>query len=253
MPRTRRRKSISGIYHIILRGINKQIIFEEEEDSIRFLETLRKYKEKGCYKIYAYCLMKNHIHLLLKEQNEELGIAMRRIGASYVYWYNWKYNRSGHLFQDRYKSEVVEDEKYFLTVLRYIHQNPVKAGVVNDVEDYRWSSYSSYIGRNEMVDIDFALNLFSNNRKNAVESFREFHKFIDKNDCLDISENTRLTDEDAVKIIKELCQINSCIEIQRMEKRQRDKYLKALKIKGLSTRQISRLTGISRGIVIKAK
>ncbi len=252
MPRAARRKSKSGIYHVILRGINRQIIFEEDEDSIRFLETLREYREKGSYKIYAYCLMENHIHLLLKEEKEELGIAMRRIGASYVYWYNWKYNRFGHLFQDRYKSEVVEDDKYFLTVLRYIHQNPVKAGIVNDVEHYKWSSYFSYISRNVMVDIDFALDMFSNDRIGAIESFREFHKVIDKNDCLDISENRRLTDEDAIKIIKEVCQINSCNEVQEVEKGQRDKYLKALKEQGLSTRQISRLTGISRGIVLKA-
>jgi len=77
--------------------------------------------------------MGNHVHLLIKEETEELGVIMRRIGASYVYWYNRKYNRCGHLFQDRYKSEVVEDERYLLTVLRYIHQNLLKAGMVKDV------------------------------------------------------------------------------------------------------------------------
>jgi len=110
MPRTGRERSKSGIYHIVLRGSNRQTIFEDEEDAIKFLETLQTYKEKSGYKIYAYCLMGNHVHLLLKEEQEELGIIMRRIGASYVYWYNWKYQRCGHLFQDRYKSEVVEDE-----------------------------------------------------------------------------------------------------------------------------------------------
>jgi putative transposase len=84
--------------------------------------------------------------MLIKEEKEDLGIIMRRIGASYVYWYNLKYERSGHLFQDRFKSEVVNDEKYLLAVVRYIHQNPLKAGIVNNINDYAWSSYSEYIG-----------------------------------------------------------------------------------------------------------
>lgn len=128
MPRAARKKSNSGIYHIMLRGINRQLIFEDEEDKNRFIETLLKYKEQCGYLIYAYCLMGNHIHILLKEGKEELTLVLKRIAGSYVYWYNWKYHRSGHLFQDRFKSEPVEDDAYFLTVIRYIHQNPETRG-----------------------------------------------------------------------------------------------------------------------------
>ena len=142
MPRQARRKSESGIYHIILRGINQQQIFEDEEDSRRFLETLSKYKEQCGYEIYAYCLMGNHVHILLKEGKENLTLVLKRIAGSYVYWYNWKYHRSGHLFQDRFKSEPVEDDAYFLTVIRYIHQNPVKAGICRNVDGYKFSSYN---------------------------------------------------------------------------------------------------------------
>ncbi|MGV8145864.1 MAG: transposase [Alkaliphilus sp.] len=95
MPRAARRRSKSGIYHIVLRGVNKQRIFEDDEDAENFLQTIGFYKEKSEYKIYDYCLMGNHIHLLIKEVDEEFGISMRRIGASYVYWYNWKHQRSG--------------------------------------------------------------------------------------------------------------------------------------------------------------
>jgi REP element-mobilizing transposase RayT len=252
MPRSGRRKSKNGIYHIVLRGINRQTIFEEEDDSIKFLETLKNYKEKSGYKIYGYCLMGNHIHLLIKEEKEDLGIIMRRIGASYVYWYNLKYDRYGHLFQDRYKSEVVEDESYFLTVLRYIHQNPIKAGMVPDVGSYKWSSYIEYIGKKEIVDTDFILGLFSRDRKKALESFEAFHRISNDERCLDISENKRLTDKIAIEIIKSKCRVNCCSEIQSMGKNQRDRYLKLLKEEGLSTRQIARLTSISRGIVLKA-
>ena len=114
----------------MLRGINQQQIFEDEEDNLRFLETLFKYKQQCGYEIYAYCLMGNHVHILLKEGKEDLTLVLKRIAGSYVYWYNWKYHRSGHLFQDRFKSEPVENDIYFLTVIRYIHQNPVKAGVI---------------------------------------------------------------------------------------------------------------------------
>ena len=251
MPRTAREKSKSGIYHIILRGVNKQIIFEDDEDAEKFMHTLEDYKEKSGYKIYGYCLMRNHIHLLIKEEKEKLGTALRRIGASFVYWYNWKYDRIGHLFQDRYQSEVVEDDNYLLTVIRYIHQNPLKAGLVKGSLEYKWSSYSEYLGKNRIINSDFVLDIFHENREKAISMFIEFHKKINKDDCLDIKENKRLKDDEAIEIIKDICNIPHCIDMQRFEAPERSRYLKVLKDEGLSTRQIARLTGISRGVVLK--
>lgn len=251
MPRTARKKSKTGIYHIILRGINRQIIFEDGEDAGKFLQTLKDCKEKSGYKLYAYCLMGTHIHLLIKEEKEDLGIIMRRIGAGYVYWYNWKYERCGHLFQDRYKSEVVENENYLLTVLRYIHQNPLKAGVVKDIKEYKWSSYSEFIGKNIIIDSDFILDLFSKDRKKAVDSFKAFHAISCNDNCLDMEEKRRIKDDKAIEIINNICNISHCTEIQMLERNKRNKYLKIIKEDGLSTRQIARLTGISRGIILK--
>lgn len=252
MPRRGRKKSKTGIYHIVLRGINRQTIFEDKQDAIRFLETMKKYKEVSGYKIYAYCLMSNHIHLLLKEELEELGVIMRRIGASYVYWYNKKYNRCGHLFQGRFQSEVVENDQYLLTVLRYIHQNPIKAKIVNNIEHYKWSSYFEYLQTNTIVDTNFMLNLFGNDRKKAIDVFKQFHRIENNDMCLDIQDNRSLTDEEAIEIIKKTCNINQCNQIQAAEREQRDKYLRLLKKEGISTRHIARLTGISRGVVQKA-
>ncbi|HHY25099.1 MAG TPA: transposase, partial [Clostridiaceae bacterium] len=113
----------------MLRGINGQVIFHDNKDYEKLIQTIKEIKEISKYEVYAYCLMTNHVHLLIKERNEDLGIVFRRIGAKYVYWYNHKYKRRGYLFQDRYKSEAVESDEYLLTVLRYIHQNPVKAGI----------------------------------------------------------------------------------------------------------------------------
>lgn len=155
MPRQARKRSKTGIYHIMVRGINRQIIFEDDEDYLKFLDTIQKNKVKCKFDIYGYCLMGNHAHLLLREREETVSMVMQRLCSSFVYWYNWKYDRFGHLFQERYKSEVVEDEIYLLTVLRYIHQNPIKAGITNTLEGYRWSSYHEYISKNNIVDINF--------------------------------------------------------------------------------------------------
>ena len=135
MARQARKKSNSGIYHIILRGINRQQIFEDGEDYSKFLRILEECKAISKFEIFAYCLMNNHIHLLLKEVKEPIEQVMKRITTRFVYWYNIKYQRSGHLFQDRFKSEPVESDEYFLTVIRYIHQKPVKAGLCEKPQD----------------------------------------------------------------------------------------------------------------------
>ncbi|MCF8009872.1 MAG: transposase [Clostridiales bacterium] len=253
MPRRAREKSRTGIYHIIMRGMNRQTIFEDEEDSIKFIQTLDVYQKKCKFKVYAYCLMGNHVHLLVKEGKEELGITFRRIGASYVYWYNWKYERCGHLFQDRYKSETVEDDKYFLAVLRYIHQNPIKAGLVKELADYPWSSYREYINqKNKLTETDFALGLFSNNKAKAVEEFKAFHKVEVQEKFLDIDEKKKWKDTDAVELIKTVCQVKNCKEVQKLDKEKQSQYFDLLSEKGLSARQISRITGVGKWIVYKS-
>ena len=140
MPRNARLHSQSSIYHVMLRGINKQQIFYDEDDRDYFLETLKRYKHISDFKLYAYCLMGNHVHLLIGEGKERLSGIFKRIGSSFVYRYNLKYERSGHLFQDRFKSEPVESDRYFMTVLRYILQNPVAAGLCSTPSEYQYSS-----------------------------------------------------------------------------------------------------------------
>lgn len=114
MPREARVTSESGRYHIMLRGINKQNIFESDEDKEKYISILREYKERCGFELYGFCLMSNHIHLLIKTGEEPLESIFKKIGSKYVYWYNLKYDRCGHLFQDRFKSEPVDSDKYFL-------------------------------------------------------------------------------------------------------------------------------------------
>lgn len=253
MPRKARERSITGIYHIMMRGINRQNIFEDEEDCERFIQALKQYKEKCGYKIYAYCLMGNHLHILMKVGNEPLEQIMRRICGSYVYWYNWKYGRIGNLFQDRFKSEPVENDIYFLTVMRYIHQNPIKAGISAKVEDYKWSSYSEYISKPKVADIIFALNLFNSDSQKAIDQFIRHHSVSNKDSCLDIEGRNRLTDTGARKIINQEFKMKSPTDLQEIDPATRNFILKQLKQKhGLSTRQLGRLTGISRRVILKS-
>lgn len=253
MPRKARKKSSTGIYHIMIRGINHQNIFEEEKDYRRFIETIEKYKEVSGYEIYGYCLMGNHVHLLLKVVKEPLEQVMRRICGSYVYWYNRKYRRIGNLFQDRFKSEPVEDDSYFLTVLRYIHQNPLKGELVKDLGQYQWSSYDKYINKRKFVDVSFALNILDNDKAKAIKRFIEYSNEPNNDRCLDMEKKRRITDEEASDIIKKVCKVKDISDLKNFEKTKRDMYLRELKEKhNLSIRQIERLTGINRGVVLKA-
>ena len=246
MPRQARRKSESGIYHIMLRGINRQVIFEDEEDSFKFLETLKNYKAISGYKVFAYCLMSNHVHLLLKVEKEDIDLIVKRIASSYVYWYNWKYKRKGHLFQDRFKSEPVEDNSYFLAVIRYIHQNPIKAGLSKKIDGYKFSSYNEYIKTTVMVDTDFCFAMVDR------EQFIDFNAEYAEDICLEMEEdNFRLTDDEAKEIIQKISKCRTITEFQKLSIDKRDKYLKALRNQGLSIRQISRLTGVGFNIVRK--
>ena len=155
MPRQERLQSATGIYHVMLRGINKQDIFEDDEDYIQFLKILNglvdRHDDDGhilpahCT-FYAYCLMTNHVHLLIRERDELISESIKRIGVAYARYYNHKYERNGHLFQDRFRSEPVNSIEYFMTLMRYIHQNPVVAGLADEVRDYPWSSWHEYEG-----------------------------------------------------------------------------------------------------------
>ena len=244
MPRSARYISSSGIYHVVLRGNNHQRIFEEDEDYRTFLRILNDRKKESGLKIYAWCLMPNHIHLLLKEGTEPVSEVFRRFGTAFVYWYNVKYKRSGHLFQDRFRSEAVEDESYFLTVFRYIHLNPVKAGLCHDPEEYQYSSYSHYFKSGNYSDTDMILNLME---KKDLELF---HQEKNEDICLDIDNiAVRITDEEISRIVREKFNPEHLSDIQTFSKENRDTIISFMKKSGASIRQINRLTGISIRII----
>ena len=229
MPRKPREKSRFGIYHVILRGVNKQIIFEENEDYLQFIRILKKYKEVCEFKLYAYCLMK-------------------RLEVKFVKWYNRKYKRIGYLFQDRYKSEPINDEGYFRTVFRYIHQNPLHAGLETAIGTYRWSSYYDYaISQSSFVDIDKAINLFQSNEKCI-----EYLQYISDEKCMEYNSLSRLSDTEALEIIHKKTSCKSASDFQHLDRTLRNQYLQKLHYIGIPIRQLSRLTGISRTAINNA-
>lgn len=147
MPRVSRQLSETGIYHVMLRGNERRKIFLSDEDRKRFIEILSEKSRENEFSVLAYCLMDNHVHLLIREGKNQIDRVMKRIGVSYVYYFNKKYKRTGHLFQDRFKSEPINDDRYLLAAVRYIHNNPVKALIVQEPDRYQWSSYNAYISK----------------------------------------------------------------------------------------------------------
>ena len=141
MPRMARKFSNTKVYHIIFRGNDKQDIFFDQNDYKKFLKELTKAKEKYKFDLYAYCLMTNHIHLVVYDKNENLSKAMQRLILTYSIYFGKKYEKVGHLMQERFLSKNVETKEYLIRLCRYIHLNPVKAKIAK-VNTYKWSSYN---------------------------------------------------------------------------------------------------------------
>lgn len=251
MPRQPRRLSITSIYHIIQRGINRQQIFEADDDYGTYLEILAKAKKDHGIELYGYCLMGNHTHLLLRAEEEGLlSRILKTTGAAYASWFNKKYGRDGHLFQDRYKSEPVEDDVYLLVVLRYIHQNPLKAGICTRVENYPWSSCFAYFEKKEsLVETDFILSLFSDDDDRALELFREFMAERGDEAVMEFRADSAYKDACALEQIEYLSGAQSVADVQRLIVDDRDRLIRQLKDSGVSLKRIARLTGVPIGVI----
>lgn len=242
MARSARQKSITNIYHVMLRGINRQQIFLDDEDNRMFLMTLEKCREISVFHLYAYVLMGNHVHILLQTVEEPLEQVMKRVGTRYALWYNNKYCRTGHLFQDRYRSEPVQDQDYFLTVLRYILYNPVKAGICRLAEDYPFSSAKDYFSGGEISETAFAEGIAGR------DALLEYLKEPSDEECMDDT-RARVNDKEALEIIRKITGGEETSAGLRMVADYPGQYVWPLRKAGLSIRQISRLTGLSIGIV----
>lgn len=275
MPRQMRRQSKSKIYHVMIRGNERKNIFLDDEDRTRFINTLIKVaglssREKNSNNdkkiwIYAYCLMDNHVHLLINEGEDEISRIMKRISTSYAYYFNKKYRRIGHLFQDRFKSEAIENDNYLLAAARYIHNNPVKARICKQAEQYKWSSYKEYIGGNKIntviEDKSLLLEIFNQDEKRAKELFIEYTQqesedmFIEYVDATE--ERNLLNGQDAVDFMNYYLKEKG-LELKDIKKKEniniRNELIRELRTKtSLSIRMIADLMTLDRGVVQRTK
>ena len=258
MPRYPRKYSKTGIYHIMLRGNERKDIFIDEEDKGKFIKIVFKKKADDAFKLYAFCIMDNHVHLVIKEQNEPISRIVKKITTSYAYYFNAKYKRVGHLFQDRYKSETIEDEPYLLSVIRYVHNNPEKADITKK-EKYKWSSYSNYIDilnhHREIPEIKEILELFSSDIEKALKEFIHYSNKYEEKNFLEMKETIKSEiDEENVNEY-----INGYLKSKNLKKedlkrrehnKQKEDLIQQLKKRSnLSKRKIAILIGVNRETV----
>ena len=198
MARDWREEYNGGIYHVIARGNNKEYIFKESIDKGYFIQLLKESMEGMSYKLYGYVLMDNHYHLILQVFDKKLQEIMHQINNKYSKYFNYKFKRVGHVFQGRYKSILVQDERYLISLIRYIHQNPIKAGMSKKIEEYKWSSDVFYrINNNEFISIDIILDMLSSDRKEAISKYRDYMQQEEQTDY----ENVKVVGEEAYQIM----------------------------------------------------
>jgi len=177
MARKPRIQFQGALYHIITRGNQRQRIFRGRTDYQKYLQILESYKDRYPFFLYAYVLMTNHVHLLIEMRDVPLSKILQGINQSYTLYFNWKYLTVGHLFQGRYKAILCDRDAYLLSLVKYIHVNPIRIKRVKSLGMYPWSSHHAYMGREGMkglVDVDLVLGLFSTRKREARRRYRRY-------------------------------------------------------------------------------
>ncbi|MBQ6508028.1 MAG: transposase, partial [Flexilinea sp.] len=238
MARYGRKNSAYGYYHIMVRGVNRQDIFLDDCDRTRFIDTLKRFSFETKTDIIVYCLMTNHVHLLVSAPDGP-DVFMKKLSSSYVYYFNHRYGRIGHLFQDRFKSEAIESDDYLLTAARYILQNPQKAGICK-ASNYQWSNWKDIAFLSGFTKPQLLYDLAAGNCP------LQDYLLADNDDiCLDIDTNAQMPDLEAEIKIK---QILGNINLKNVSKETRNHLLVQMKDAGITAVQIEKFIGISRHI-----
>lgn len=176
MARPLRIEYPGAVYHVVTRGNNRQVIFMDDHDRRAYLKKLHHYCEAKEAHLLCYCLLSNHVHLLIETSEANLSKLMQAFQTSYTVYFNRRHKQTGHVFEQRYKAFLVDKDKYLLQVSRYIHLNPVEAGLVKRPQDYRWSSYRGYLKDKdgEGLHRELILGQFGGGRRGKVAGYRDF-------------------------------------------------------------------------------
>jgi REP element-mobilizing transposase RayT len=249
MPTKPRKRSATDFYHVMQRGVGLLDVFEDDFDRNRYLEELQKALDAALVEMYAWCLMSNHTHLLVKADYGLLVDFMRQLGLRYARYFNDRHQRTGHLFQGRFTSVPVESEPQLLATVRYIHRNPIRHEERTLCGDYRWSSYGEYLDDSPaFVSTEMVLELLG-----GVEAFRRFHAVEGDERFLDIDTHQRMGDDEARDIAQQALAAygmeTALGRLGSLPRAERNRALATALACGLGIRQVQRLTGVSYGIV----
>lgn len=248
MPIKRRRESSTEIYHVIVKGINKEKIFNQHREKTYFKTIILKHLKNYKVEFYSYCIMSNHAHFIIRAEIQVLSRFMAAILAEYANYYNYKHHRNGHVFQNRFMSECIENEKYFWNCLRYIHLNPVKANMVKRMDRYKFSSVAEYKTQVPIVISEKAIKMYLKNFKN-IDEFEVFHDRKDAEIFADIAEDINMQqNEVACLIAEELSRKHNLLLTSQVfeENAIREEYIQGLrqilKISGKKAKELCAMT-----------
>ena len=244
MPRSARRVAESGFYHVMLKGNGGQIIFDDDTDRSAFLAALSDILEYSGLSLIAWCLMSTHVHLLLSDETGCLSSAMHGLATRYAGRFNSRTGHIGSVFAGRFKSVPVESDAQLIAAVRYIHNNPEKAGICPAAE-YPWSSYREYVGKPFITSVDAVLDLVGGADAFAALSAEGRPSGY----CFRIG--TRIPDEDAFDIARAVTYPADPRALASEESPERGRALLALRDAGLTLKQIVRVTGIGRYAIEK--
>lgn len=203
-----------ALYHVIVRGNNRAYIFRNKENKAAYKKIVTKYKKRYRFQLYAYCLMDNHAHLLIEVADIPLSKIMQGIQQVFTQHYNRKNKTTGHVFEQRYKSFLCDKDAYLLSLIRYIHQNPVRSKLIGTL-NYPWSSHQEYISNPELADVNFPLSLFDAHKKKAIKSYLTF---MDERETIEVKSMIREEESEMEKKIEERFKITEEALIEIIEK-----------------------------------
>ncbi|MDZ5711404.1 REP-associated tyrosine transposase [Jeotgalibacillus haloalkalitolerans] len=255
MVRKPRQKSKSGIYHVTIRGNNRQLIFYDDADRHYLLSKIQKVKSETGFELYAWCLMDNHVHLVIREKEVSISKIMQRVNGSFSMYMNKKHYGTGHTYEGRFYSKPIETILYLHTVIRYTHQNPVRSLITSLPSDYKWSSCRAYYQSDSLfahlTDTKGILNYFSKDPLKAVLKFKRYTESVYDLPQKKSTSKPYYTDTEVLNLIQSKFPQINISQIKHLPVKERNEILKQLK-KEFTANQISRIVGIAITIVWKA-
>ena len=250
MPRMVRKMDRANYNHIILRGISEVPVFSDDEDRQRFLDQLAECAGEYDIEVHAYCLMKDHIHLLICVRNDCMSSFVQKLASRYVSYYNYKYSRRGSLFQGRFRHEPIRSPEYYLSVLRYIHRDPENSNI-GAVDSFKWSSYGEYEAGSKKTGSRIVVTGPALELLGGFENFCKFLACEDDIIGMDVDNNSEESDERIAIFVSRCLNIKTPRAINGMSIKSRNMLIREMRALGITASQISRLTGVSRSVIYK--